>query len=311
MSKIGAASSLRVTVVMDNYVDVILRDEGPAKRWGIVSSLTSPRQLLAEHGLSLLIDVEGGGVKRRVLMDCGFTELGVPYNMEVLGIDPSTVDLVFLSHGHLDHYASLREVLKRAGRKLPVYVHPDAFYPRLFTFPNGLTVGPWKLSPADIEEAGGSVIAVRNSVPLAPGLATTGEVERTTDFEKGLEAARRVRDGVYEVDPIMDDQALVAYVEGLGLVVVTGCAHAGVVNTVKHSLRLAGVEEAYAVIGGFHLSGVEDWVVERTIEELRELGVKVVVPMHCTGFKATARLAEAFKEGFVLSSVGTTFKLEA
>lgn len=309
MSKIGVASRLRVTVVMDNYIDVTLRDEGPVRRWGVASSLASPRQLIAEHGLSLLIEVEGGGVKRRVLMDCGFTKQGVLYNMEVLGIDPSTIDLVFLSHGHLDHYAGLVEILKKAGKRIPIYVHPDAFYTRLFTLPSGLTLGPWRLNPAEVEEAGGSIVAAKTPIPLAPGLSTTGEVERAVDFEKGLEVARRIRDGIYEPDPILDDQALTAYVEGLGLIVITGCAHAGVVNTVRHSMKLAGVDEVYAVVGGFHLSGVEEGVVDETIRWLRRLGAKLVMPMHCTGFKAAAKMASELREGFIVSSVGATVSL--
>ncbi|MCX8204761.1 MAG: MBL fold metallo-hydrolase [Candidatus Nezhaarchaeota archaeon] len=307
MLKIEAADSLEVVVLVDNYIDVLLRDEGPARRWGMASSLTSPRQPIAEHGLSLLVKARGGGVERQVLMDGGFTDHGVVHNMEALGVSPHLIDAVFLSHGHLDHYGGLRELLKKVGRRVPVYVHPEAFYTRLFTLPSGLTLGPWRLSQADIEEAGGVVVTARNSLPLAPGLATTGEVERVTDFEGGMEVARRIRDGLYEADPVLDDQALVACVKDLGLVVIAGCAHSGIVNTVRHASRLMG-REAHAVIGGFHLSGASDEVLSRTIQELKKAGVKVVVPMHCTGFKAAARIAQEFKEGFVVSSVGTRLK---
>ncbi|MEM4699861.1 MAG: MBL fold metallo-hydrolase [Candidatus Nezhaarchaeales archaeon] len=309
MLGVGVADFLEVVVIIDNYIDVLLEDEGVAKRWGVASSLSSPRQLIAEHGLSLLVRVGGQGVERRVLMDCGFTDCGVVHNMEVLGIDPLSIDAVFLSHGHLDHYGGLRELLKRVkGKKrVPVYVHPEAFCTRLFTLPSGLTLGPWELREADVEEAGGAVVKARNPVPLAPGLLTTGEVERVTDFERGLEVARRIRDGLYEADPILDDQALVVCVRDVGPIVIAGCAHSGIVNTVRHVAKLTG-KGPYAVVGGFHLSGASAELLDRTVEELKRAGVRVVVPMHCTGFRAAVKMAKEFGEGFVVSSVGTRLR---
>ncbi len=304
------ADNLELTVVMDNYVDVILKDEDPVKRWGVKSALSSPRQLIAEHGLSLLVEVSKGELKRKVLMDFGYTEEGVLRNLELLGVNLKSIDMLFLSHGHRDHYAALINVLKSIGRPIPVYVHPDAFNERLFTFPDGDTIGPWQLKPKDIEEAGGVVVASKNPIPLAPGLFTSGEVKRVTDFEKPMEVSKRVKDGLYEDDPILDDQALIVNLEGKGLVVIAGCAHAGIINTIRHAMEITGENKLYAVVGGFHLSGAEASILDKTLEELRKLSPELIMPMHCTGFQATLKIALAMPKVFKLSSVGTKLVLK-
>ncbi|RLF14989.1 MAG: MBL fold metallo-hydrolase [Thermoprotei archaeon] len=310
MSLSSAAERLEITVVMDNYVDVLLKPGRHVERWGPKQSLTSPTQPLAEHGLSLLIDVYGEEGRRRVLMDFGFTEVGVPHNLKLLGIDPSTIDALFLSHGHRDHYASLIKVLKSIGKPTPLFVHPDAFNLKLFTLPDGTTLGPWRLSLDEVEAAGGIVVATRNPTPIASGLFTSGEVERVTDFEKPMRMAKTVKDGLFTDDQLMDDQALVAKLKSGGVVVIAGCAHSGIINTIKHSLRIAGEDKLKAVIGGFHLSGAEEEVVNKTVEELKRLNPSFIMPMHCTGFEAAVKIMQALPEAFVLSSVGTKVILE-
>jgi 7,8-dihydropterin-6-yl-methyl-4-(beta-D-ribofuranosyl)aminobenzene 5'-phosphate synthase len=154
---------------------------------------------------------------------------------------------------------------------------------------------------------------IESDKPLFLGQETilvTGEVERTTPFEKGLPNATLDRDGKEEKDPIRDDQALVIHLSGKGLVVVSGCAHAGIVNTVVYARKLTGIEEVHAVIGGFHLSGpFFEPILEKTVECFREMAPEMIVPMHCTGWKAIQRFAEAFPDSFVLNSVGSTFSL--
>ncbi len=302
---IGEADSLSITVVIDNYVDSLLAEKPNLKRWGLPQTVLSLEQPVAEHGLSLLIEVYAGQQSKRMLMDCGFTPVGVPHNLRLLKVDVNSLDAFFLSHGHRDHYAALTRVLEAREEPLTVITHPDAFQTRFFMLPSGVTLGPWKLEEADVEGAGGRILKVREPQVLAPGLATTGEVERVTDFERPMAIARTLKNGSLVQDLILDDQALLVKLSGKGLVVISGCAHAGIINTCKHSLKIGDASKLYAVIGGFHLSGAKEEVVTRTVKELKALNPELIVPMHCTGFEAVKRLSEELPHAFTLSSVGT------
>jgi 7,8-dihydropterin-6-yl-methyl-4-(beta-D-ribofuranosyl)aminobenzene 5'-phosphate synthase len=107
---------------------------------------------------------------------------------------------------------------------------------------------------------------------------------------------------------ILDEQALVVHVRGRGLVVLTGCGHAGAVNIARHAMRLTGVARLHALLGGFHLTGkVFEPIIEPTVNAFRELDPDVLVPAHCTGWKAQHRLAAALPDAFVPNAVGTSF----
>ena len=139
------------------------------------------------------------------------------------------------------------------------------------------------------------MIEASGPVLIAPGVMTTGEVPRLESFEK-VEGFWTVKDGQYCEDNIPDDQALAASLPGKGLVVITGCAHAGIINTVRHAQKITGVEKLYAVIGGFHLMDADDRRIEATAEALKGLDPAIVRPGHCTGQKAICRLQEALGE---------------
>jgi 7,8-dihydropterin-6-yl-methyl-4-(beta-D-ribofuranosyl)aminobenzene 5'-phosphate synthase len=136
-------------------------------------------------------------------------------------------------------------------------------------------------------------------------------VDRTTAFETGFPIHQAWREGTWEPDPlILDDQALLVHVEGKGLVVLTGCGHAGIVNIVRYAKKLTGLDTVYAVLGGFHLTGgVFESIIPQTVQALVAEAPEVVVPAHCTGWLATQRLASAMPDAFVLNSVGTRFEL--
>ncbi len=138
-------------------------------------------------------------------------------------------------------------------------------------------------------------------------------LDRTTDFEKGSPAHQALRHARWEPDPlILDDQALVVDVRGKGLVVLTGCGHAGVVNTLRHARRLTGVERVHAVVGGFHLSGrAFEPIIGPTVDSLRDLAPDAVVPAHCTGWRAAHAIAARLPDAFIQNSVGTSIVLEA
>ncbi len=155
------------------------------------------------------------------------------------------------------------------------------------------------------------ILENENAILMAEnGIMVTGEVERTTGFEKGLPGALLEREGEMKPDPISDDQALVLNLKEKGLVVISGCSHSGIINTIFHAQKLTGLTKVHAVLGGFHLTGPAfEPIIEKTISELKNMGPEVIVPMHCTGWKAIQRLSQEFPSAFVLNSVGSKITL--
>jgi 7,8-dihydropterin-6-yl-methyl-4-(beta-D-ribofuranosyl)aminobenzene 5'-phosphate synthase len=316
-----------VTTLMDNSSDVLLPDQGLVRRWGLFGSVgTLPvvstemaaggktvDVLRAEHGFSALIEVRAAGRTRRVLFDTGVTPDGLVANLDRLAITPDTFEAIVLSHGHFDHVMGLDGLAGRIGaRNLPVVLHPDFWNRRRIVLPGG---GAWEMpmpSRAGIEGAGFAVIEDRQPSFLLDGmLLVTGEVDRTTDFEQGMPSHQAWRDGDWRPDPLIhDDQAVVLHVRDKGLVVLTGCGHSGIVNIVRHAKRLTGVDQLHAVLGGFHLSGpVFEPIIPATVAALAAESPTIVVPAHCTGWKAQMALATGVRDAFVPNSVGSRFEL--
>jgi len=217
---------------------------------------------------------------------------------------------VVLSHGHFDHTRGLAGLLARMGTGKPVHHHPDALLERRINLP--VLDRPFPLPGPDegaLRKAGAVPVPAPGTVPVAGGFAlATGEVPRATGFEHGMPGAEALVDGRWIPDTFPDDQALVANLGDRGLVVVTGCAHAGVVNTVRYAQELSGTDRVHAVLGGLHLTGpAYEAAVGPTIGALREMDPRFVVPMHCTGWLAMARFAQEMPGPFVLNTVGTTY----
>jgi 7,8-dihydropterin-6-yl-methyl-4-(beta-D-ribofuranosyl)aminobenzene 5'-phosphate synthase len=305
---------VEITTLMDNYVDVLLRSSEFVTRPALSKGAEIPTDtLVAEHGLSQLVTVFSGEKSHTILFDTGYTQTGVPHNLQQLGINLDTVEAVVLSHGHMDHTGSLYPILERLHRPITIVVHPEAFHaPRYFGLGDGRKLlFPSTLKRDELARAGGEVLESKGPLLLGEGtVMVTGEIERTTSFEQGLPNAVLERDGKEESDSIRDDQSLVINLKGKGLVVVSGCAHAGIVNTILYAKKITRVDRVRAVIGGFHLSGpVFEPIIEKTIEAIADMDLELIVPMHCTGMKAIQRFAEAFPDAFVLNSVGSTFTL--
>ena len=213
-----------------------------------------------------------------------------------------------ISHGHPDHTGSLVGFLQKRGEETPVVVHPHAFVERWRVLPDGTRKGPWQESAEAWEQAGAEIVYVEGPRQLADGCLATGAIPRRTDFEKVGNRVFLSREGKRLPDIIDDDQAIVINVSGKGLVVITGCAHSGIVNTVLYAREISGVQSVHAVVGGFHLCDAGEEKIERTIAELKRMGPRLVVAAHCSGFEATRRLAAAMPGEFVPSAVGTTLK---
>ncbi|MCK9565269.1 MAG: MBL fold metallo-hydrolase [Methanothrix sp.] len=248
----------------------------------------------AQHGLSIFLELKFDQESMRLLWDTGASSEVMLHNADELNIDLNNLDLICLSHGHYDHTGGLMSVLQQRKERIVILAHPDIFAPKLKGLPFLRFIGP-PFSRAEADAAGAIMLEARSPVAIAPGLVTTGEVARMESFEK-VENFWTVRDGQYCQDTIPDDQALAASLPGKGLVVITGCAHSGIINTIRHAQKITGVEKLYAVIGGFHLMDADDGRIDATAEALKGLDPAIVRPGHCTGQKAISRLQEALGE---------------
>ena len=308
------ADRVEITTIIDNYSDSTLPMSEPPSAMiqrapmaidGKVPSDT----LMAEHGLSLLVKVFKNDRQYSLLLDAGWSNRGVLHNIKMLGVDIATIEALVISHGHMDHFGALTEVLNMVSPDSSLIIHPDAFLPRSISLPSGAMIKMPVLNKALLQKTGARIVITRDPHLLASGLvASSGEVERTTDFEKGMPGAFIEKEGQLEPDAIPDDQCVIIHLKGKGLVVITGCAHAGIINTVKHAQKMTGIDTVYAIMGGLHLTGPQFMsLTDRTIQELRKLNPSVIIPMHCTCWAAANRIATEFPEQYRLNSVGTTF----
>jgi 7,8-dihydropterin-6-yl-methyl-4-(beta-D-ribofuranosyl)aminobenzene 5'-phosphate synthase len=223
------------------------------------------------------------------------------------------VQAVVLSHGHFDHAGGLARLAARA--RLPLTVHPLIWTRRRLALPGADPVELPTLSRRALEDEGFTVIERRRPSLLVDGcVLITGEIDRTTEYERGMPPSHQAWDGEdWRHDPlVVDDQALLVHVRGCGLVVLTGCGHAGAVNTVRHALRLTGVDRLHALLGGLHLSGPAfEPIIPATVRALTELAPDLVCAGHCTGWRAQGALAAALPDAYVPGSSGTRYAFAA
>jgi 7,8-dihydropterin-6-yl-methyl-4-(beta-D-ribofuranosyl)aminobenzene 5'-phosphate synthase len=313
--QLKAVDRVEILSIMDNSIDVLMGSTPVAQRAKRGPKAHSRPQLRAEHGVSMLVTTYEGDAKDSFLFDTGVTVDGVLHNMDVLEIKGNELHAVVLSHGHTDHTRGLMGFIKRYGRpRIPIVLHPDAYLKRKNVQPNGQESEHIPPSKRDLEAEDVAIIEERGPTLLVGDHAlVTGQIPRTTPYEKGSPAQVAWIDGKWQPDPwIHDDQAVILNVRNKGLVVLTGCGHAGVVNTLQHARNMTGVNEIHAVIGGFHLTGPTfEPIIAPTVQALKAINPKIIVPEHCTGWRAMHEIAREFPAAFVPNSVGTTLKIEA
>lgn len=260
---------------------------------------------MAEWGLSILVQVDGV----TVLFDTGGSFAAVR-NADKLGVEFPAIDKIVLSHAHADHTGGLREVLRRTGHK-EIIAHPAIWELKY-------TKRPYEKKEAfigvpfarqELELLGASFTLTRDPTQISDTIVTTGEIATITDFE-GIEPIFYVKeDGSLRHDPIPDDLALIVKTEK-GLVIILGCGHRGIINTICHAQKITGDERVHTVVGGTHLFPKTDEQIEKTIVALKEIGVQKIGVSHCTGFYASTRLAQAFGDDFFLNNAGTVYTLD-
>ncbi|MCX7790468.1 MAG: MBL fold metallo-hydrolase [Chloroflexaceae bacterium] len=305
--------AVEVTILVDNVMDALLPSTPQVRRATLHWDSFEHPPLLAEHGFAALLTVEQAGRRTSVLYDTGMGPQTLVHNMDVLGVDPADLRAIVLSHGHTDHHGGLHGLLARLGpRRLPLILHPDSWRDRKAVFPGGAELHLPAPGRADLEREGVEIIERRDPSLLLDGqVLVTGQIERVTPFERGMPGHfARTADGAWEADPwIWDDQALVVNVRDQGLVVLSACSHAGIVNVLRYARHLTGVATIQGVIGGLHLSGgVFEPIIPDTVAALTELAPALIVPGHCTGWKAQHALARALPDAYVQTCVGTRIR---
>jgi 7,8-dihydropterin-6-yl-methyl-4-(beta-D-ribofuranosyl)aminobenzene 5'-phosphate synthase len=304
---------VEILTVLDNAIDLLMAGTEQVKRFPLPPDALTRESLVAEHGFAALVTATSGNTSESLLFDAGLSKNGLIHNMDVLEIRPKELHAIVLSHGHADHTQGLMGMLERVGsRKMPLLLHPDAFLERKLRFPDGHEIN---LPPPDrrlLSQDGIELIEERGPSYLLSGLVlVTGQIHRATPFEQGFPIHyARIADQWQQDPSIHDDQAVVLHVKNKGLVILTGCGHAGAINTIRYAQELTGVQKVYAVIGGLHLTGaLFERIIPPTIAALKELNPALIVPAHCTGWKATHAIARELPEVFAPNSVGTCFML--
>ena len=314
-----------ITTLVDNVYDALLVSDEHARRAGFGVGRTEAPQfeagsttvgLRAEHDFSALVRVRRGETTTTLLSDTGLSPDALIVNADRLGVDLSEIQAVVLSHGQFDHAGGrLTLAGKRGAGSLPMVVHPEIWTRRRIAVPGSAYDELPTLSMRALEAEGLRVLE-RREPSLLPdaGVLLTGEVDRTTDFERGMPPAHQRWDGAeWRHDPlVIDDQALVTQFKGRGLVVLTSCGHAGAINSVRHAQRLTAVPRLHALVGGLHLSGPAlEPIIEPTVAALTDLAPDLVVPGHCTGWRAQHGLAAALPDAWVANSSGSSYRLTA
>ncbi len=315
--KLQVADSVEITTLVDDYVNGFLpNSEGVTRpRFDTVSFPMRPGEpMLAEFGWSSLLKIRKGGHTHQILFDTGLGKQALLHNAKALKVDLRDVETVVISHGHPDHTAAILETLSTITRdEVPLIMHPRALSKRAYVFENSERVDfPFYLDEKKLHDSGGRIEKTNKPTPLASESAfVTGEIPRVMAFEKGMPPNTHysIINGELVHDPLVpDDQGLVINVKDKGLVVISGCAHAGIINTLECAKRVSGVSKIYAVLGGFHLSGkFYQPIIDDTVAAIKQMAPKIVVPSHCTGLKALVKIANTLPDAFVENSVGSTF----
>ena len=260
---------------------------------------------LGEWGLSILVETEG----LNILFDTG-QSISASHNADLLGIELSQIDRIVLSHGHYDHTGGLKQILRRIGKRgIEIIAHPDVWavkYGRREGQEDRYIGIPFHRQT--LESLGAHFNLSTEPMRISDSIMTTGEIPMVTDYEK-IEPYLQVKEGKrFKPDKLLDDQALIIKTEP-GLVVILGCAHRGVINTLYHAQRLTGVKTIDTVLGGCHLKDASEERVWLTIAALKELGVKRLGVSHCTGLAASAIMAQEFGDRFFFNNAGTVISL--
>ena len=326
MDALQPVDRIDIQVLVDNVTDslsstpsFVTREWTTLQRQGM--RITSGASLCcANHGLSLVITAHGANGARTMLFDGGPVDYAVERNGVRLGIDFGAIGGVMLSHGHWDHAGGIPRALgmivqANGGRAVPLFLHPGMFRPRGARQPDG-GVLPMQDIPTPDEWAmlgAEPVVTDAAQTCLDRAFFVSGEIPRLTGYEKGLagQVCRLADNADWTPDPLlMDERFLAVHVRDKGLVVFSACSHAGIVNVLHHARATFPDVKLHAVMGGFHLSGLTEAIIPETVRDLGTFGLDLMIPAHCTGWRALNAMERAYGEVVVVpSAVGKRFSL--
>jgi len=319
---------LVLTNVVDNLYDIFARG-GRLDTVTVERTPLGQTPLLAEHGLAYHIDSSRGGERRQILLDFGLTDWSLFNNYRALGVDPYAADALVLSHGHRDHYGAL-PALATAGQgkwKPGVTIYAggeDTFCQRVVVTP-AATIDQGKLDRPALEAKGLRVQLVSQPAVVSGQAFTSGQIARLTDFEKPPAAARlraedagsacspthfglvkvEAKPGDLVADNFQGEHATAFHVKDRGLVVITSCGHAGVINSVRQVQKVTGIEKVHAVVGGFHLAPAPDEVVAKTVAAFKAINPDYILPAHCSGLNTIMAVHRELPAKLIMPSTGT------
>jgi 7,8-dihydropterin-6-yl-methyl-4-(beta-D-ribofuranosyl)aminobenzene 5'-phosphate synthase len=258
---------------------------------------------LAEWGLSILVESAGA----TILFDTG-QSISASHNADLLGVDLGKIDRIVLSHGQYDHTGGLHEILHRIKREIEIVAHPDIWQAKYATRNGEESYIGIPFHRQTLESLGARFKLSRKPVRITDSIITSGEIPMVTDYEK-IDPQLVVKEGKgFKPDKLLDDQALIIKTKR-GLVVILGCAHRGIINTLYHAQKISGVKAIHMVVGGCHLMDATEERIYLTIAALKELGVPLIGVSHCTGLPAAAIMAQEFGDSFFFNNAGTVIAL--
>lgn len=265
-------------------------------------------RVVGEAGFAALVKVVYDDSNEfQFLFDTAGGTPALEHNVEVMKDtvkrDLSPIEMIVLSHGHWDHVAGVMKVYEMTGKSVPVLCHPDALLHKIFTSDDGKRheIGIHRYFSASELESKTEVITTTDPYKIADGIMTTGVVPRTNDYEKLTGNLRKIttdRDGKETPDDIEDDLSVFFHMKDESVVILTGCCHSGVVNTVDHVVSLTGSSSVIGIVGGLHLHDASKTRLENTIENLKKYPLTTLAPCHCTGLRGRAALMYAFDMTF-------------
>lgn len=336
-ASIPTVDRLVMTSVVDNFYDVFAKrgkiGEVMVQRTPVPYPYGSGVMLLSEHGLAYHLESFRGTERKEILLDFGLTSRSLTNNYQGLKVDPTKADALILSHGHVDHYGALPELAKTLqGRIRPgitLYAGgEDTFCHRWVTTPEGGRLDYGQLNRAEVETLGIKVVLAKQPTVVAGQAFTSGQIPRLTDFEKSPPAARleagtagsgcdatfhfppgtlkvEAKPGELVTDIFWGEHATAYHVKDRGLVVISSCGHAGIINSIRQIQKATGIDKVHAVVGGWHLAPYPDEIVAKTVEAFKQIDPDYLIPMHCTGFNTIAAIQREVPKKLIMPSTGT------